>query len=197
VKRKIRPNLTFFVSGAIMWTWGGFIIAITCFRPIIPLQILKENKELANQLAISLRLIILKTVLVWTLGGGILGIIISKLFLSRPDYEHFSPTPNVFKYLFLPGIPEISPKPRWLTGPKTRAEINAGFQGQILGIIFGICGTIFFLPLFQNELIVVRELPLRIILGAIQSLLSSTLILPDSLDKLTKKIRERKYEEGY
>lgn len=183
MQRKVRPKLTFFLIGLVLWVLGGCVVAMMCFQPTVPLDVMKENKELATEISKAWGMVMLKMVVIWALAGGILGVVISQLFITRPEYEHFSRAPRH------PGIPKMS---WWFSGPKTMAEMSAGFQGWILGAIVGVCGTVFILPLLQNDLIMVKGLFIRIIFGVIQTLIVTVPILPFSLRILSKKY-ERRY----
>jgi len=179
MRRKVRPEPTFFLIGLALWALGGCMIVMICFQPTIPLEAIKENKELTTEISNIWAVIMLKAVVIWALAGGILGVIISQLFIDRPEYEHFSPA-------LRSSVPGMS----LFSGPKTIAEIMAGFQGWILGVIIGVCGAVFILPLLQSELIVVKQLFIRIIFGAIQTLIVTVPILPFSLRILSKRMRK-------
>jgi len=182
MKEGTKATGVFFLTGLVLWISGGWLASIVCFQPIIPHEVMAENKELAIEVINAWGMVTLKVVIIWALTGGILGVVISRLFMARPGYEHFSPTPR----------PEGMPKmPGFLSGPKTMAEIYAGFQGLILGVIIGVCGTVFILPLLETELIVVKQLSIRIIFGLIATLIITVPILPFSLGIL-KKIYERR-----
>lgn len=175
------PILVFFLVGLSLWALGGWINGMICFQPTVPLELIKNNKELATEITSAWLMLQLKLTAIWALAGGILGVVISQLFIARPEYEHFSRTPK------LPGIPEMP----GFSGPKTMAEINAGFQGWILGVIIGVCATVFILPLLQSEFFVVRQSFTRIIFCVIQTLIVTVPILPFSLGILSKMIKRR------
>jgi hypothetical protein len=75
-----------------------------------------------------------------------------------------------------------------MPGPKTMAEINAGFQSWFLALIVGICGVIFILPMFRNEIIINREGYGAIIIGALIALVTTVPIIPFSLKSLSQSI---------
>jgi len=185
MQRKLRPKLTFFLVGLFLWALGGWIVAAACFQPVTPLayglDVMKENKELAKEIMNTWGVVMVKVIIIWALAGGILGIVIYQLFIARPVYEHFISAPKPA------GMPEML----GFSGPETMAEISAGLQGWILGLIMGVCGTVFILPLLQNELIAVKQLSIRIIFGIIQTLIVTVPILPFSLRILRMK-SERK-----
>ena len=182
MQRRARPKFTFFMTGFVLWALVGGMIAMICFQPVVPLEELGKNKELATKVSNDWSSIMAKTAIIWALAGGILGVIISQLFMARPQHEHFSRVPK------LSGMPEM---PGLGSGPKTMAEIIAGFQSWILGAILGVCGTVFILPILESELIIAKSLSIRIIFGLIQTVIATVPILPFSLRILSKK-----YERG-
>jgi hypothetical protein len=177
MKKVLRPKLTFFLTGLKYWALNGALVAMTCFKPTGLLSAVSGNKEFATEIYTAWILLILKTGIIWALAGGILGIVISQMFISRPHYEHAD-------VIFTP--PELA-GPAGMSGPKTLAEINTGFRAWVLGVVLGVCGVVFVLPLMQNEYCIVGSLPIRLLIGSINSLLMTVLILPSALSILRRK----------
>lgn len=173
----LKAVLIFFIVGLLLWTIGGSMIAMACFQfpvfPAIPKEELAADKELATQIMIAWSIIMAKTVGLWAITGGIIGVVISFLFITKPSHELYQP------------IPRITGMPRG-PGPKTLAEVRTTFQAAAIGTIIGTCGVIFIPPLFQNELIAVNSLTIRIVFGVFESMIVTVPILPFSLKILSK-----------
>ena len=177
MRGKTMPRIIFFLTGFFLWALGGAIVTMAGYEPTVPIQALEGNKELATQVSSNWGAITSRVVPIWAAAGGILGLIICQLFLWRPSHEHYTRAPLAFEGSGMPG-------PR--SGPKTMAEVNTTLQAWIIGTIIGICGIIYVLPEFQNELLVVRGTTMRIILGLILSLSTTVPILPFSLSTIRK-----------
>ncbi|MBW8001031.1 MAG: hypothetical protein FVQ80_03310 [Planctomycetes bacterium] len=174
-----KAKLVFFIVGALLWALCGSMVGMTSFKPILPLEELSENQELANKIMKIWLVVELKAVGIWAICGGVLGIFISRLYIFRPSYEHFSPVPKV------EGIPRGC-------GPETIAEMKTSFHAWVIGIIIAVCLVIFVLPLLENpDFVVVNSLHIRIIIGVIGTLLMTVLILPFSLKVLSKLLLKR------
>lgn len=183
MQERANPVLVFFLTGLVLWALGGFLAAMVCFQPAVPLEMIQKDKELAIEVSNALGATMLKIAVLWGLIGGILGVVICYLFIARPQYEHFFSAPRPQGMIDMPGF---------LSGPQTTmAEINAGLQSWVLGTIIGVCGTVFILPLLQSELVVVNKLEVRIIFGVIQTLIVTVPILPFSLWITIKRHRRR------
>ena len=170
---KIAPKTVFFMTGLALWALCGSMISMGCFQPTVSLEEMQANKELATQVCNAWGRVMWKVSTTWALSGGILGLIICGLFTLRPMHEHYTRAP----------VPDGMPNG---PGPKTMAELHTAFQSWVLGIIVGVCGIIFVLPSFQNELLVVKQSYGTVIFGGILSFLMTVLILPFSLSTLRK-----------
>ncbi len=174
-----KQTFVFFLTGAVLWMVGSFIIALACFDATLSAEQIARNKELANRVMVTWASITGRTAGIWAISGGILGVVICALFMNRPGDE------------FRPLVPGPLPRFAGVRRPETMAEIKAGFQGTALGLIIGVCGAVFIPPMIQDlEFLKVRSLYVRAIIGTIESLIVTVPILPLSL-KILSRARRR------
>lgn len=153
---------TFVVIGMLLWLFGGFIVNMACFQPIIPMEEIKQDKHLAQQIRKEWSEPLPKILCVWGLTGGFVGFITFLLFICKPSYEHTMIMPRVAT-----------------EKPKTMAEVKTTLQIWIIGTIISIGLTFFVLPLLHNPvLLVVKSSTIRIVIGGIEGLIMAVPILP-------------------
>jgi len=167
-----RPKLMFSGVGMLLWTIAGSMVVMSCFQPVVPLETVQANAEVAQKISDAWGKVAWRVVPIWACTGAILGFITFLLLVIRPSHEHLM--------RISPGVSGTS------HGFKTMAEMRAAFQSLFLGLILGVCGTIFVLPYLQNDTIVVKELWLRAVIGGVLTLTSTFPILPFSLNRLRK-----------
>jgi len=165
----------FFLMGLFLWGLVGFMISMTCFEPIIALEKLSTNKEAVKQVVSAWEIVFFKTTILWSVTGGILGIITMILFITKPER------------LLYTRLPVISVLP--VPGPKTPAEMYTSFQSVSLGVLFSSIELIFILPKFQNDLVVLKTMGTVLAIGIILSLLMTVLILPFALNVMAHNFR--------
>ena len=174
---KLMPKTTFFVIGMSLWALGGCMISMGCFEPTVALDQLQSNKELAKEVSSAWQSLMVKVSGLWALAGGMLGLVISFLFSIRPPHEHYTRVPMSPMEPSMGGVP---------SGPRTMAELAAGFQSWILGTVLGLCGVIFLLPQLQSELIVFEHSSGLLVFAGLISLITTVPILPFSLNRLSR-----------
>ena len=175
------PLGTFFIVGFALWLIGGSMISMCCFEPRATLEMIRTDKSVALSACNSWNTISFGVTALWSFIGGVLGIAVFLLFISRPNHEHYTLVPQQPN---LPGMP---------SGPHTIAELNAGFQGWVIAIIIGLCGAFFILPQFQNEIIVLKCSSSPVIIVTIVTLITTIPILPFSNGLLKKFARRHKF----
>ena len=117
---------TFVLVGAIIWVICG------CNASMAALLFNKGDINLDDQEQFhAVVRTFFESIAIWGVSGIVMGLSLRNLYITRPPEEHFQATQWI-----LPGRPN--------PGPKTVAEMKAGFYGIITGIMFGV--VLAFLP---------------------------------------------------
>jgi len=170
--------LIFVAVGAALWAASGFIVNMGCFVPVYMLEGIKPDQELARQTMAAWSVIGRNVLASWAIAGALMGFVTLVLFMCRPSHEHYARTPSV------------GPRPAFMPmgpGPKTMAEVKVTFFVAVIGGVLGALMAVYLLPHFELPgMIVVKGVKMRVVLGGIQCLIVTVLILPFSLGIATR-----------
>jgi hypothetical protein len=111
-----RSNSISFLTGFILWSLGGTMNTLIWIPPT-PMFFHYQ------------------IILTFAISGGIIGILIFRIYKSRPEHEHQKL------------VSRIDGAPR---GPKTFAEGKAGLLGDLFGILGSLLIVLFLLPILIN-----------------------------------------------
>ncbi len=173
----IRP---FVVIGILLWLSASAFIGIMCFELVYAIED-GDSKELTQQSLSAWEKIFVNVLPIWGGLGGIFGLITGLIFFTRPSYEHMdiSPMINNMKMGLPPG------------GPKTMAEITTSARAWFIGFIIYVGAAVIIPPYYQSELILVRDISARVIIGFLTGVVPVTMVLPCSLGYLKTKYDKR------
>lgn len=184
IKRKgrcVMKKVIFIFAFRGFWLWllCGVITAMVSFKPIIPLELIKDNEEVLKEYQSAWSGLMFKTSAIWAISGIIMGILVWVIFTFRPPHEH--------KIL----MPRVAPDSPFGSGPKTLAEAKSTFIVIFVSLIFVSLVYRFILPmtLGSQQFLELNQSKGPMIISCIQTGILSNLILPFSLKKIENLVR--------